>query len=88
MKSKIEIRNWILKNCMVGKNIIDLSRLDFTGIDVYLTELKAKNIYNNSQIAFKISNAYQEATEIDNECQETLKKCPTCLQKLKGDKDD
>ena len=53
---------------------IDLCELNFPGIDVFLSELKAKNIYNDNQEAEEgIFNYSQEAEEINNNGQEAVK---------------
>ena len=112
-----EIQEWIIKNCIKVDSYIDLSRLNFKNYNVDITELKAKEIYNNSQKAEKIDNSnqkaeyvsnnfqeakdiyntYQEAKKIDNFSQEAekiinlkqkiIKKCETCDQALKEDKE-
>ena len=53
---------------------VDLSKLDLTGLNVNLSDLKAEHIFNNHQKAEKnIYNGFQEAKGIDNRHQKLIK---------------
>ena len=67
MRIKIEILEWIIKNCTNKKGEIDLSKLNFGKRNVLLNGIKTKgNINNDKQKAHNIDNSYQEAYDIDN----------------------
>ena len=44
MKTKKEIQDWILKNCLDIHGDIDLTGLDFEGYDVFISNMRAENI--------------------------------------------
>ena len=73
MKTKTQIKKWILENCTNANGIIDLSNLDFGDKIVILSNLKAKEIYNNSQVANIIYNNKQKSDEINNWLQKAKK---------------
>ena len=76
MKTKKEIENWILKNCIDTNGIIYLSDLDFGDIVINLSGIRAKIIYNNFQESYEIHNAHQKAfNEIYNGYQEAYRIC-------------
>ena len=60
--NKEKIKDFILKNCIINNNVIDLSDLDFSGYRIILTNIKADYIYNDSQKAkYSIYNTHQTA---------------------------
>jgi hypothetical protein len=79
MKTKQEIKEWLLENASNEYGRIDLSGLDFEELKVDFSGIKAeyinnhsqeaKNIYNHSQEAKNIYNQSQEATDIYNHSQ-------------------
>ena len=60
-KTKTQIKNWILKNCINDDGYVDLSNLDFEDIGIDLSEIRAKVISNNFQEAYEIYNTHQKA---------------------------
>ena len=54
MKSKKEVRDWIIENCKVPYRDIDLTSLDFEGYDVHLTGMKANNIVQGGHEAHRV----------------------------------
>ena len=66
MKTKKEIQTWILKNCSDTSGDIDLSGLDFKGLIINFSHIKASYIYNTCQEACQIDNSCQKAKEINN----------------------
>ena len=83
MKSKEEIKKWLLENAVNKRGELDLSGLDFSGFTgsldfsgiktrytIYNYEQKARVIYNQRQKATTICNNEQKAKRIDNVSQE------------------
>ena len=64
MKSKQEIRDWILQNCIDKFGIVDLSELDFTGYRVYINEMKADFIWQGEHEAKYIYQKRHKTKEI------------------------
>ena len=65
MKKRILI--FVLKTFFKNRfGNIDLSRLDLKGLNIDLSRIEAKNIYNNHQQAERIFNDYQNAKKISN----------------------
>ena len=84
MKTKKEIKNWILKNCIDKNGDVDLSYLDFENINIILSHIKAKSIYNENQEAKnEIYNKKQKAQQINNWSQETKNEIDNSYQKSK-----
>ena len=54
MKSKKEVRDWIVENCKVSYRDIDLSCLDFKGYHVYLAGMKADTIVQGGHEAQRV----------------------------------
>lgn len=71
MKTKQEIKEWLLENAMTDIGDIDLSDIDFGCRSIILCGIKAGNIDSNDQIAErKIKNNNQKAENIYNDNQE------------------
>ena len=72
MKSKEEIKTWLLENATNEAGNVDISGIDFGDKEVILEEIKAKRIFNNKQKAKEdIYSGHQEAGKmIYNEHQE------------------
>jgi hypothetical protein len=62
MKTKQEIKEWLLENAVSELGNIDLSGIDFGDLEVDFSKIKAKYINNGSQKANYIYNSSQEAT--------------------------
>ena len=69
MKSKTEIKKWLLENAVDEKGNIDLSGIDFGDRDVIMNNIKAASIFNENQKAEFISNDEQRAYRIGNDFQ-------------------
>lgn len=66
MKSKQEIKEWLLTNCINEYGILDLSGLEFE-LYVDFSHIKTtKKIYNNNQKAKTINNSNHNANQIYN----------------------
>ena len=61
MKSKEEIKTWLLENATNQEGQIDISNIDFGDREVILDEIKAVCIYNRRQEAKSIENYNQKA---------------------------
>ena len=70
MKTKTQIKNWILENCIDKNGTIDLGNIDFGDRRINLSEIRAIKIFNNYQKAKEIYNTHQKAQEIYNNYQE------------------
>ena len=83
-KTKTQIKNWILKNCINDDGYVDLSNIDFEDIGIDLSKIKAKFICNNFQEAKnEIYNAFQEGYEIYNGYQKAFNEIYNGYQKSK-----
>ena len=70
MKSKEEIKTWLLENATNKEGQIDISNIDFGDKEVILEEIKADKISNEGQEAtLFINNKCQKAYHIYNEFQ-------------------
>lgn len=70
MKTKEQIKEWLIKNALNKDGEIDLSNINFEGIKINFSGIKAENINNMRQEAKqKIWNDEQKALGIDNEKQ-------------------
>ena len=81
MKTKTQIKKWILENCIDKNGTIDLSNLDFGDRRINLSEIRAKVISNNYQEAKEIYNTHQKAQEIYNNFQKAEKEIYNGYQK-------
>ena len=61
MKSKEEIKTWLLENATNEEGQIDISNIDFGDKEVILDQIKAVCIYNRRQEAKSIENYNQKA---------------------------
>ena len=78
-KTKEEIKQWLLKNCIDKKGNLNLSDLDFSDFNgnIYINRMKVKkslyqneqkvkiNLYQNNQIVEKILWQYNQTVEIN-----------------------
>ena len=77
MKSREDIKKWLLDNALDEMGDLCVYDLDFRDFDgnIYLNRLKSNEIISNSgQEANYIYNTYQKATEINNYCQKIITK--------------
>lgn len=70
MKTKDEIRDWLIENATNEDGNIHLSGIDFGDRIVAIRNIKARVIYNDYQQAEVIYNDYQQAEVIYNDYQE------------------
>lgn len=83
MKSKEEIKNWLIENATDKYGNIDLSDINFGKKDILLIKIKANVIYNSYQEANEIKNNSQKASEIDNTEQEAVQEIINIFQEAK-----
>jgi hypothetical protein len=69
MKTKEEIKQFLLENATNEYGLIDLSNIDFGNLRLNFSGIKAETIDNYSQKAETIYNHYQEAKTIYNRYQ-------------------
>ena len=67
MKTKKEIQNWILENCVDKHGDIDHMDLDFGNYRVFTNRMKATEIWQSGHEADFIEQACHEAKRIDQE---------------------
>ena len=66
MKSKEEIRDWLLENCVNQSGNLDLSGLDFSDFDgsVYISNMKVKHfLFQDHQQAGEALTQYRQKVE-------------------------
>ena len=64
MKTKEQIRNWILENCVDEFGVVDLSELDFTGYRVYINAMKVDYIWQGEHEAKYIYQKRHKTKEV------------------------
>ena len=64
MKSRKEISEWILENCVDSVGVVDLSGMNFVDRNVIISEMKANVIYQNRHEANEIWQSQQKAKKI------------------------
>ena len=67
MKSRKEVRDWIIENCVDKQGDIDLMHLDFENYRVFTNRMKANEIWQSGHRANFIEQACHEAKRIDQE---------------------